>query len=175
MPYTVTRVAYHPSFKNDFTSVGVTSPSTIWSTGNSGSSCSGPPAGHCLYIGSSPTGTWERLTEGASQITVDMVSGSPYELDNSGNVWSATTALTHNKCGGGTITFVQIAVKNGIVFGLDSLGTVFDYGGVMGNCWAIVGNGSKNDFAVSIAADNSPYMSPSLWASDTHGAVWIAY
>jgi len=153
----------------------VSAPNLILATSDRGSPCSGPPAGDCLYIGASASGTWTGLSTGGAQVIFDTVSGFPYELDNSGYVWASTTALTHNQCAPGkTITFVQIAAKNGVVFGLDSSGTVFYYGGVEGNCWAIVGNGSKNDFAVSIATDNSAYSAPGVWASDIHGAVWVA-
>jgi hypothetical protein len=105
----------------------------------------------------------------------DSTTEDNYELDSSGQVWKNGSAISINQCTPGqTITFVQIAAKNGVAYGLDRYGTVHFYGGSLGNCWSSVGGGNKNGFAVSIATDNQSGSPVSVWASDTSGAIWGA-
>lgn len=65
---------------------------------------------------------------------------------------------------------MQIAAKNGIVYGLNSSGTVYYNNITTTDCWAQVG--TKTGFAYSIATDNGDFTG--VWASDESGSIWTA-
>ena len=136
--------------------------------------CSGPPAGDCLE--SLVYGTGSESTPpggGALQVTLDP-NNTLYSLDNAGHIWVYQSPnwvpITMLNCSGGNATFAQIAAKNGVVFGLNSRGTVFSNIGA-NQCWGEVGD--KRDFAVSIATGNDLETS-GVWATDGQGTIWVA-
>jgi hypothetical protein len=116
---------------------------------------------------------------GAEQVVFDAVIPTLYALDSGGNVWysASTTApvgwqeLATTRCGGATQTFVQIAAKNGVVYGLGAEGKVWFYRPTVlsAPCWTQVGSKA---FAVSIATDNGD--TTGVWATDTSGNIWTA-
>jgi hypothetical protein len=157
--------------QSGYSSVAIDSSSLIY--GTSTASCD--LGNGCVYQGSSPTGTWSLLAGFFGvQTTVDTWLGDMYLLDKNGSVFHDVNGELFqnagNVCSGGTQTFVQIAVQNGVVFGLGEHGTVWFYGGVNGSCWATVGG--KSNFATSIATDNGNVTA--VWASDSSGAIWVA-
>jgi hypothetical protein len=157
-----------------YTSVSAFASDNILATANYDSGCAGPPVGDCLYASGSPSGSWTKLPEGASQVALDTLTSQAYELDSGGRIWAGETELPQTACSVAPGAFVQIAAKNNIVFALDANGTVWYYGGVKGDCWAEVGAGTKNTFAVSIATDNAAGSLIGVWAVDESGALWTA-
>lgn len=137
--------------------------------------CAGPPTGDCLFLGNTnpPSTNPGEGGVGGVQLTIDAVTHDSYLLDANGRIWSAGE-ISDSQCSSGTVVFVQIAAKNGVIYGLDEHGTVWYYGGVKGACWAEVGNGAKTAFAVSIAADNAAGSGTEIWASDNRGVIWAA-
>jgi hypothetical protein len=139
-----------------------------------------PPGDQVDYFdGTVPDGTWTAdtiggYTFGAAQLTTDSILGVLYGLDANGVVWTYQSnfpyELPTSQCGSSAeLFFVQIAAKNGIVFALNSPGTVW-YFTTAANCWAKVG--TMSDFAYSIATDNGDFTG--VWASDTDGKIWTA-
>jgi len=128
---------------------------------------------HLVAYGYVPDGYWQDSEVDAYQVTADSINGTIYALQSNGQIeiWEGGDegSITDGKCGGGTITFVQIAAKNNIIYGLNSLGTIFYYT-YSANCWSQVG--SKTDFAYSIATDNGDLTG--VWASDASGIIWTA-
>ena len=120
-----------------------------------------------------PGNNWQDSGVPGYQVTADSIYGSIYVLESGGRVWiyegGDEVEITNAKCGGGTLSFVQIAAKNGIIYGLDSSRTVHYYTYAT-NCWAQVG--TKTGFAYSIATDNGDFAG--VWASDGSGNIWTA-
>ncbi|MGD0676302.1 MAG: hypothetical protein ABSC94_12855 [Polyangiaceae bacterium] len=170
-------------WKNDTNvAVGVTSFANAGSTalGNPWGLCTSnhhgcmgdQPGGWCVYAAvSSALNVWTAMpSTGAEQVTVDTITGSTFYLDLNGRVWG-NVALTNLLCDGGTVTFTQIAAKNGFAYGLSS-GNVFKD---LGACWTDLAAPVGTSFR-SIATDNSaqPYETVTqVWASDQVGTIWI--
>jgi hypothetical protein len=119
---------------------------------------------------------------GAEEVVVDAFYGTLYALDGSaggsGNVWKFPNgqdtwqALGTTQCNSSPTelqTFVQIVVKNTVVYGLSTTGTVWFYTGTNG-CWTQAG--SKTAWATSLATDNGQTVG--VWAVDTSGNIWTA-
>jgi hypothetical protein len=113
---------------------------------------------------------------GAELVVFDSVTGDHYALDDDNRVFenSATTPLSNGKCVGGTLTLVQIAAKNGVVFGLGSSGFAYFYGGVSSGCWTQIKGGDTTGTFTAIATDNDFFLGPGVWGVDFDGYLWAA-
>lgn len=176
-----------------------------YATGNSsGSTCTptGAPNGYCghecTFDGTNCT--WATKTWGAEQVTVDRGSSctvgvigatyyDTYVLDEVGRVWSRDRncdayyppppdwdELTDAQCSSGTVTFLQIAAKNGRVYGIDDKNLTSPYYSdiwyytASNGCWTKLA--SIN--ALSLATDTDNTGGHGVWATNYVGDIYWA-
>ena len=121
-----------------------------------------------------PGNHWQYEGVTGVQVTADTINGAIYVLSSSGTIvedeGGDSYYITDNQCSSGTKTFVQIAAKNGTIYGLDSGGTVWWLTPSVNNCWNEITQ--KTAFAYSIACDNGS--TTGVWATDGAGGLWTA-
>ncbi len=166
-----------------FTSVAVFGATNVYATSQSSSCTSGNPGGPCIYHGgySGSAYSLSNTSYGAELVVFDSITEDVYALGAAQRVWKNwflgctddSCELTNSKCASGTVSLVQIAAKNGVVFGLDAAGVAYFFGGVDGNCWTPI-NQTGSVLFTSIATDNDSVLGPGVWGVDSSGNLWAA-
>jgi hypothetical protein len=129
---------------------------------------------------------WSAVAEPyGEQVTNDTVLAVSWDISSvNGNgvvfAFRENPQVTSNVCApqGGEVYPVLIAVKNNVVYGLES-GIVYEINTIGGpNCWTQLANPSGVTF-LSIATDNGGssvapnFPGNDVWASDSKGNIWI--